>query len=503
MKGNVSRNVIWASSSQIVVLVSQFLVQMFFVRELSVAYVGANGLFTNVISILSFAELGIGSALNFALYKPIMDHDEIKVRALMKLYRNAYVVIGMVILIAGALIVPFIPNLIANNDGIPNIGALFYLAVIGTAVSYFFNYARAFLIADQASWEDSKNRTIYRIIQTVAQIIILIGWQRFDLFLIVPIITTVLSNIRIARVAVKRAPYLTLKNIPSGILTKADFNNIRGNIAGSFSSRIGYVLVNGTDNILISKFIGLSVAGMYSSYLMLLQGINSILGQVHSSLIATIGSKAIKQNDQEKMTVLQVYLLINSLIVSFIGPAVIVFIQPFITVWVGHNLLLGLFTPLLLTVNFSLTQMRQPVLSMISGLGLFWEMRYKSFAEAGVNLIVSLVLLMQTSLGVNAVIIGTILSNLLVNTIWEPVILFRKGVKIKPTAYIKNYIGYSVYLYISLGMSAVVAQHFTVLGVLKSIVISVIVATVSMLGLVLFSYRSKSFRILGDWVLKK
>lgn len=204
---------IWASSSQIVVLVSQFLVQMFFVRELSVAYVGANGLFTNVISILSFAELGIGSALNFALYKPIMDHDEIKVRALMKLYRNAYVVIGMVILIAGALIVPFIPNLIANNDGIPNIGALFYLAVIGTAVSYFFNYARAFLIADQASWEDSKNRTIYRIIQTVAQIIILIGWQRFDLFLIVPIITTVLSNIRIARVAVKRAPYLTLKNI--------------------------------------------------------------------------------------------------------------------------------------------------------------------------------------------------------------------------------------------------------------------------------------------------
>ena len=147
--------------------------------------------------------------------------------------------------------------------------------------------------------------------------------------------------------------------------------------------------------------------------------------------------------------------------------------------------------------------MRQPVLSMISGLGLFWEMRYKSFAEAGVNLIVSLVLLMQTSLGVNAVIIGTILSNLLVNTIWEPVILFRKGVKIKPTAYIKNYIGYSVYLYISLGMSAVVAQHFTVLGVLKSIVISVIVATASMLGLVLFSYRSKSFRILGDWVLKK
>ncbi|MFK8249652.1 lipopolysaccharide biosynthesis protein [Leuconostoc mesenteroides] len=503
MKKSVSKNVMWAFSSQMVVLISQFLVQMFFVRELSVAYVGANGLFTNVISILSFAELGIGSALNFALYEPILEKNTKKIQALMKLYRNAYVLIGLVILVFGAVMVPFIPSLIAEKDSIPNVGGLFYLAVLGTAVSYFFNYSRAYLIANQESWEDSKNRTIYKVVQTVAQILILILWKRFDLFLIVPIITTVLSNLRIAHVAIKKAPFLKIKNVQSNVLTKSDFRSIKGNIAGSFSSRIGYVLVNGTDNILISKFIGLSVAGMYSSYLMIFQGINSILGQVHSSLIATIGSKAIQQNDQEKMELLKAYLFINAVIVAAFSPAMIVFIQSFIRLWVGTKLELPILIPILLTINFALTQLRQPVLSMLSGMGLFWEMRYKSFAEAGVNLVVSLFLLTQTSLGVSAVILGTIASNFLIDTIWEPVILFGKGIEHTPLPYIKNYLGYSVYLYSVIFISGLIVSEIGLTDILPAMFLAIGSAIFSVLLLVMLSWRTESFKTVFRWMMRK
>ena len=69
-------NLLAAWGGQVVALALVFVTRAVFARELSMDYLGLENLFSNVITILSLAELGIGSSITFALYKPIALGDE-------------------------------------------------------------------------------------------------------------------------------------------------------------------------------------------------------------------------------------------------------------------------------------------------------------------------------------------------------------------------------------------------------------------------------------------
>ena len=191
------KNAITAFFSQIIKLLGQFLVQSIFIRTLGAKYLGANGLFNNILTFLAFAELGIGVSFSFSLYKPLAEDDEETISAIMTLFRKIYNVIGVVILVLGLIVTIFVPNLVKANSSIEHIRYYFVLYLLSTVVSYFFTYNRSLLIADQLGYIDSQNQLVFSIIKYIFQIFFLLNFDSYTGYLVVLILTNLLSNVAI------------------------------------------------------------------------------------------------------------------------------------------------------------------------------------------------------------------------------------------------------------------------------------------------------------------
>lgn len=478
-------NAMMAMSAQIVKLIGQFVVQTVFIRTLGATYLGANGLFTNLITFLSFAELGIGFAFSYELYKPLAEHDEILVSAVMGMFRKIYNTIGTVILIGGLLLSYFVPYLTKGDSGVDHIRMYFVLFLMSSVVSYFFTYNRSLLIADQLGYIDSRNQLFFSLFKYVFQIFFLLFFNSYVGFLIVQILTNLLSNIWITRLTKKRYPFLDVhtKKKPSKIIR----DRLKKNVVGTVSSKVGSVVVNGTDNILISKFIGLSMVGLYSNYSMIVAGITTVLSQVLNSVIASFGNLGVMEgnNKRKQINLFDKFVYFNALFVFFIGLAMYGIFQPFIHLWLGNSYKLSNFTLLIIVVNFVLSQFR-PALFLINAYGLFWGYRYKSIVEAIVNFLLSLYLVMNTSLGIRGVLLGTIIGNIVVNSWWDPLILFSGAYKIGIG---KFYFKFWMYILLFLTLLLMEAKlvdmyQFVPVGIVSFILYSV--AVIMVVGICLF-----------------
>lgn len=435
------KNATIGTVSQIVKLLGNFIVQTVFVKTLGTTYLGANGLFNNLITFLSFAELGIGFAFSFSLYEPLAKKNFTVISAIVSLYRKVYNFIGSFILVSGCILAFFVPYLTKNNQGIPGIRIYFILYLLSTVVSYYFTYNRALLIADQYSYIDSLNQLEFSLLKYLGQIVSLFLGSYFG-YLLSQVLGNLLSNIFITKRARKKYPLLdehTNQKVPLNII-----NRLKQNVIGAISSKIGSIVVNGTDNVLISKFVGLSMVGIYSNYSLVISGFNSILAQLLNSVVASFGNLGVveKSNKSKQLDLFYQFVYYNAVIVFFIALIMLGSFQTFISLWVGANYQLSMFSVNLIIINFVLSGFR-PALYLINAYGLFWGYRYKSIIEAVVNFGISLILVYNFNLGLNGVLLGTISSNIIVNSWWDPLILFS-GVYKK--GYGTFYIKYWLYL---------------------------------------------------------
>ncbi|MFD1393846.1 lipopolysaccharide biosynthesis protein [Lacticaseibacillus jixianensis] len=436
------RNASMAFITQIIMMVGQFAVQTIFVHTLGAEYLGANGLFNNLITFLSFAELGIGAAFSYALYKPLAENNKSVIAAIMALFRKVYNTIGIIILAAGLVLSYFVPWFIEGTSTLPHVRFYFILYLLSTVVSYFFTYNRSLLIADQKSYVDSLNQFIFNVGRYILQIIFLVSMHSYVAYLVLMILSNLLSNIAITARSHKRYPYL--KTIKGEKVDPAILAEIKHNVVGTISSKVGAIVVAGTDNILISKFLGLVIVGIYSNYALVLTSITRLLTQVFSSVIASFGNLGVteKDNTKKQLDMFDQFTYYNALSVFFIGLVAFAFFPPFIRLWLGNRYQLPEVTLYFIIVNFVLGQFR-PALNMVNAYGLFWGYRVKSIVEAAVNLGLSLALVQFTSMGINGVLFGTIIGNILVNSWWDPMILFRGAYH---TSMLQFYVKYWVYL---------------------------------------------------------
>lgn len=431
---------------QIVILLLQFTTQTVFVRMLGAEYVGANGLFSNLLTLLSFADLGIGGAITYALYGPLANNDHDIIAAIMKLFRNAYHVIGASIFVLGFIFSFFISDFINRSSSIPNVQLMFILFVANSAASYFFAYLRSLLIANQQGYIDTFNRVIFIFGQTVFQVIFLVVEKKYVIFLIIQLIFTILANVSLQYRTLRWFPYLkeySGKKVPKNIV-----DTIKRNILGAVASRFGIIVTNGTDNLILSKFLGLTIVGKYTSYLLILNSVQNILTQAFNAVISSVANYSIEKNgkNEESIFFRYQYLVFGVAYVTTISMATI--LQNFITVWIGSSYHLKALTVTLLLIVWNFNISRLAIQAFITAHGLYWETKWKSIAEALVNLIVSLTLIINTNLGVNSVIVGTLSAHILINIWWEPWVLFRFGISIKIKKYIYKYASY-VFLFLS------------------------------------------------------
>lgn len=433
MKRNKSRleySIMNSSISTIIYvlrLVIQFVVRSFFIQYLGTKYLGLNGLFTNILSILSVAELGIGASIIFALYRPLAEGDHEKVKSLMQLYKRAYEAIGILIGVLGVAIVPFLHMIIKNSGEFSNLYVIYLLFLFNSVVSYFFTYKRSLITADQKAYVVSLNDFLFLMVANIAQIFFLVQTANFEVYLIIQIITTIVGNVTISKIVDHRYPYIKEKNIQP--LPKADVTEIKHNVLGNISSKVGSVVVMGTDNILISAFVNLTAVGLYSNYTLIINAVQNLCTQVTTSITASIGNYAVTKSSADGEKLFKRHFFVNHTLVFFTAVMLMSLLNPFIQWWVGGKYNLPILTVVLIVVNYAIQVYRNSGFAFIESYGLFWYQRVKAFIEAGINLGASLIFLWVFKLGINGVLLGTIVSSFGFVIWYEAYVVYKYAIR--------------------------------------------------------------------------
>ena len=432
---NSVRNIKVSLIGQISNLIISFIARTIFVYFLSAEYLGLNGLFTNILSILSLAELGIGSAIVYSLYEPLAKKEEYRISALMQIYKKAYISIGIWMGLAGFILTPFLGFFIKEIPEIENINLIYLLFVGNSALTYFFSYKRALIIADQKKYIDSLYYHTSFFVLNIIQIIILVLTQNYIYFLTIKIIITFIENYLISKKADRLYPFL--KQPVSFKLSIEEKNTIVRNIKAMFIHRIGNVIVMGTDNLLLSKFVGLVAVGKYSNYLLIINSLNTFFDIIFKSLTASIGNLGATENKERVQQIFKSINFLNFWMYSFASIALINLINPFIIIWVGNEYVFSYDVVFLIVLNFYIQGLRASVLTFRNALGLFWYDRYKPIFESIINLVASVYL--ATQYGVSGVLLGTVISTVSTSFWVEPLVLYKYGFYISSIEYFITY----------------------------------------------------------------
>lgn len=465
------KNLTYAFVGQIAGVAINFFARMIFLKILTAEYLGLNGLFSNILSMLSLMELGVGSAMTFSLYKPLAEKDKEKVKSLMRLYRIAYITIGILILIVGISITPFLPYFIDEMPNInENINLIYILFVVNTAISYFYSYKRSLINSDQKRYIATAYRYVFYFILNVAQIIVLYLTKNYILYLVTQIIFTFLENIAVSRKADKMYPFLKEKNIKK--LEKEDTNRIKKNITATVGHKIGGIVVNGTDNILLSKFVGLIPVAIYSNYYLIITALNTILGQIFTSITASVGNLVALESKEKSYNIFNKTFFLNFWIYGFSAICLLTLFNDFITIWLGKEYLFSVEIVFVIVVNFYITGMRKAVLTFRDATGLYWEDRYKPLAEALINLVASIVLVQM--LGTIGVFIGTFISTMTTCFWVEPYILYKHKFKLSIKPYLKKYLIYTMLVLVTGAITISLCNMITFSGILGLIIKGII-----------------------------
>lgn len=432
---NSLKNVRFALISQAVAILANFLARKVFVSILTQEYLGLEGTFSNILSMLSLAELGIGSAITYSLYKPLAENNRKEIIALMQFYRKAYLCIGIIVALIGALLTPALPLLIKDLPDIPHIQLIYLLFVTNSALSYFFVYKQSIIIADQRKYLVSLYHYGMNAMMYLGQAVILIITRNYYCYLCLQILITVSSNVLLSRKADRLYPYI--KETKREALDKNVKNTIVRNTKAMVAHRIGGVIVFGTDSLLISYFVGAVAVGIYSNYQMVTNGLNAVYGAVFGALTASIGNFGVTENSEKGLAVFRRVDFVGRWLFDFSAVSLVVLFNPFIDLWLGQDYLFSQQLVCLIAANFYVTGMRKSVLTFRDAYGLYWYDRYKPLAESAINLAASIILAIP--FGIAGILLGTLISTMTTCFWIEPYVLFKYGLKQPVRTYFVDY----------------------------------------------------------------
>jgi len=266
----------------------RFVSRTVFVLYLSAEYLGVNGLLASVLGVLSFAELGFGTAMNYSLYKPIADNDTEKIKSLMHFYKNAYRIVAVVVTVIGLAIFPFLNVIVKDPGDVGNISTYYLVFLFNTVTSYFVSYKFCIVNAEQKNYIFSYIRTISTTLTTVLQIIVLVVFKNFLIYLLTAAAVELIQKVFITIYLNKKYPYLLDKDIQK--LPKEELGTIRKNVKALVWHKIGEISVYQTDNIIISAFINVLTVGYLSNYNLVITSVSGFITIIFKSATASLGN---------------------------------------------------------------------------------------------------------------------------------------------------------------------------------------------------------------------
>lgn len=479
--------------SRIILLFAALFVKRLLIQCIGNDVNGLNSLYCSIIGMLAVAELGVGSAITFSMYKPIVEGDKKQIAALYCLYRKLYKIIGGVILGAGLIIMPFLPRLINDYQIISvNVYGTFLLMLISVVISYLYGAKTSLIIAYKDNYITTSILTISRLMRYGLQIATILIWKSFAIYLACMVFESMMMWSLTEMVVRHRFGEIISKNEIVDNETKA---KIIRNIKAMFMHKIGNILVNTIDSLIISCFIGVLVLGRYSNYTLIAGIVTSVISLFFSPLTAVVGHLCAKSDLEKTKNYFDYFYCINYMlgVVFFLGYYAV--IDNVVIICFGTGLEVSGGIALIITLNEFTKYMRRATLLFRDASGAFYYDRWKPVVEGLCNLVLSLlfVRLLPEDLKIVGVIVATIITTLVICDLVDPYVVFKHVFGMMPWKfYVKNY------TYIGLFTVSLFVMSYLRLSIDNNIVgfflNGLISIGISIAGLGLVAAADKTFR---------
>lgn len=478
--------------NQFLVLLAMFVGRTIFIKTLGAEYLGINGLYVNILTILSLAELGVGNVMIYSLYKPLNENDEQSIIGLLRYYKKIYRNIALSILGLGLLVLPFIQYFVDVDVPIHYLLIYFAIYLINSAASYLFIYKSVLINASQKVSLVNSIQSAFILLRESLQSVALIFTQSYTLYLLILLTSTILSNLVISSKANQLFPYLS---DPS--TKQIDSKAILEKIKSALIYKIGVVIMNNTDNILISVLIGTIYVGYYTNYMLIISVATTLSGIVIQSMFPSVGNLNSNHDSEKSYQFFRVILLFFHWMSALFGVGFVIAFSDVIKIWIGEEYILEQYVVLAISINFYLQNIINPVWIYRETMGLFNNVKYLMMIAAIINILLSCVFGLY--FGLFGIIISTAIARLCTTVWYEPKLIFESKFNKPVFLYWKQQVKYFIISLISLGilwyLTSTMPGSFLYI-VLKVLLCVIVVSVLFLLG----SVKSDEFKSLMGYL---
>lgn len=492
------KNIIFGYISNLVILLVNFIQKTVFIYVLGRTLSGVNGVYTDVLSVLSLTELGIGTALNYSLYKPVAERDIEKVKSYMRFYKKAYLTIAGVIAVLGLAISPFLKFILKNpgNLTVSELTLYYYLFLFNTVISYFVTYKYSLVNAEQKNYIQTNITTLTKLATATVQIAVLLLFRNFLFYLLAQSAVELLQKIFVTVYLNRMYPYLRDKDVKK--LTAQETQVVATKTKALICHKVGDVARLQTDKIIISSFVSVDTAAVVDNYVYIITYVGNFVNIIFDSVIAGFGNVVATESKEKQYLLFKVYRFFACWLFGFGAVGFFHLLTPFIgSVWLrDESWTLPGITVTLLVMDFYLKGGRTVLLNFKIASGLFEQDRFLPLIQGAVNLVVSVVLVMK--IGVTGVYVGTLVSGILANLI-RPGIIYRVCFDRKAGAYFKDSVKY-IGVILAVGAAITPLRH-VVMGEVTIFTFALMVVLITLLYNLVFLavfHKAEEFSYLWD-----
>ncbi len=416
------KNIAFGQIGNFTTQILNFVLRTMFIHHLGDTLNGVNGLYTNMLSVLSMAELGIGTALNYSLYKPVARGDIEKIKSYMQLYKKAYRIIGIVVAVLGIACSPFLPYIIKNSEGIPvrDLTLYYYIFLFNTVSTYFVSYKYSLINAEQKNYIQTNIITITKMITVLLQMVVIVVTGNFYVYLLTAAGVELLQKIFVSYYLNRRYPYLKDKDVKK--LSKEETGEIVTKTKALMLHKIGDVARLQTDSMIISGFINTVISGFVDNYNMVLNSVANVVNIIFNSVLSSFGNLFATESREKQYQIFKVYRFAACWIYGFSAMGFSMLLTPLIQLWLGEERTLAFFVVICILIDYYFKGDRIVLSNFKTAAGVFEQDKYLALIQGVVNLILSIVLVQK--IGLVGIYIGTIVSGLIAN-VTKPVIIYR------------------------------------------------------------------------------
>lgn len=501
---NASRNIVVGFILRIYTILMQFAMRTVVLCFLGIQYLGLNGLFASIIQVLSLAEFGVSAAMVYSMYEPIANDDDDTICAILNLYKKLYRCIGFVILVIGLIAIPFLPHLVAEKlPSDVNLYILYLLNLGATVLSYWlFSYKTSLFQAFQRNDIQSSITIVTNTIQYGIQLYSLIVLKSYYVYLIAKLLCQIMTNLSYGYISVK----LYKKYTPKGKLSEKVQKQITGQIKDLFTAKLGNVLANSMDTLVVSSVLGLSILAIYQNYYFVITSVVSFMVIIYQGCTAGIGNSLLVKTEEANYDDLKTMTMMLICILTFCCSCFLSLFQPFICLWTGKENLLPYSCVLIFAAYFFVFEMNQLFDTYKDAAGIWHQDRFRPLIVTVVNLVFNI--LLANILGVFGVILGTVVSYLAISIPW---ILTNIFTNIFPRKYLYDFCRYLLSVIcrsIVIMLVVVFLCQFSISNLVIEIVLKLIICGITSILMCIMLFRNnihfvKSIEMLKRIILKK